>query len=330
MSKAFTHDLSTTYRWTYRYLRWVMVAALVALFASVLIQSVLAGCWLGSVSAYYYTPARTVFVGGLIAFGAALIAYKGRAPEEEVALNFAGYMAIIVAIVPTGESDTCIATGFGQSREQVADAVVNNIWSLLVTTAIVVALVLSLRRHKDKNKVAPDTAAPVDAPREHSHKLAVILSVACVVVLVAELWYFLVRPEQFIERSHGIAALTMVFALVGVMVFNAWRVDHQEKLLGKWNYGIVYWVHAGVLVVLAAVVLALQYFVPNDLLILTLELIVFGVFISYWILQSIELWGRDAEVQSSPSANQPNQTSPEPPPPNEARRSPAEQTEPAR
>jgi hypothetical protein len=207
---------------------------------------------------------------------------------------------------------------------------VNNIWSLLVTTAIVVALVFFLRRHKDKDKVAPNTAAPVDARREKSHKLAVILSVACVVVLVAELWYFLVRPEQFIERSHGIAALTMVFALVGVMVFNAWRVDHQEKLLGKWNYGIVYWVHAGVLVVLAAVVLALQYFVPNDLVILTLELIVFGVFISYWILQSIELWGRDAEIQSSPPANQPSQTAAEPLPPNEVHRSPAEQSEPAR
>lgn len=304
MTKAFTHDLNTTYRWSYRYLRWVMVAALVALFASVVIQSILAGCLLGSVSAYYYTPARTVFVGGLIAFGAALIAYKGRAPEEDVALNFAGYMAIIVAIVPTGESTMCRACGFGQSKEQVAAAVVNNIWSLLVTTAIVVALVFWLRKRKDKDKVPPDPGAPVvDAQLDKSRKLAVILSVVCIVVLVAELWYFLVRPEKFIDRSHGIAALTMVFALVGVMVFNAWRVDH-DKLLGKLNYGAVYWVHAGVLMVLAVVVLVLQYVIPNDLVILILELVVFGVFISYWILQSIELWGRDAEIQSSDSDDQ--------------------------
>ena len=114
MTKAFTDDNRTVYRSTYRYLRWVMVAALVALFLSVLIQSLMAGCWLGSVSAYYYTPARTVFVGALIVFGSALIAYKGRAPEEDVALNFAGYMAIVVAMVPTTEDDLCPASGFGQ------------------------------------------------------------------------------------------------------------------------------------------------------------------------------------------------------------------------
>lgn len=284
MAKAFTYDPNTTYRWSYRYLRWVMVAALVALFASVVFQSFQAGCWLGSVSAYYYTPARTVFVGGLIAFGAALIAYKGSAPEEDVALNFAGYMAIIVAIVPTSESTLCPATGFGQSTEQVANAVVNNVRSLLVTTAIVVVLVLLLRKFNAKVPLDPTGLAD----RKAAHRRAVILSFLCIGVLVAELWYFLVRPELFIDRSHGIAALTMVFALVGVMVFNAWRVDHGEP------YGVVYWVLAGVLAVLAVAVYVLKYIVPNDRVILYLELVVFGMFILYWILQSIELWGRDA------------------------------------
>jgi hypothetical protein len=323
MTKAFTHDLDTTYRWTYRYLRWVMVAALVALFASVLIQSILTGCWLGSVSAYYYTPARTVFVGGLVAFGASLIAYKGRAPEEDVALNFAGYMAILVAIVPTGESAECPATGFGQSQEQVAAAVVNNIWSLLITTALVVALVYILRKRKDRHKVAPDPGAPVDARQEKSHVFAVILSVFCIVLLVAELWYFLANPEQFIERSHGIAAITMVFALIGVMVFNAWKVDHYGKFLDKWNYGTLYWAHAGVLTLLAVSVFALQLVVPDVLVILILELVVFGVFVSYWILQSIELWGRRTEVPSSPTPT-------DLPTLNEAVPSLAEETEPAR
>ena len=296
MPKTFLYDMITTNRLTYRYLRWVMVAALVALFLSVLIQSVKAGCWLGSVSAYYYTPARTVFVGSLIAFGAALIAYKGRAPEEDVALNFSGYLAIVVAMVPTVEDDMCPASGFGQSKEEIGRAVVNNVWSLVVTTAIA-AVVLLWRWRSDRKAVVRN--APVDAERRKSYIRARILSVVCIGVLVGEFCYFLVNPELFIERSHGIAAITMVAGLVGVMLFSAWFVPHNGSVL-RLSFRVWYNALALILAVLVVAVRLAQY----DHLTLILELVVFAVFVAYWILQSIELWGRSTDGKPSGPAGQ--------------------------
>ena len=89
---------------TYRYLRGAMIALLLMLLLSVGYQwwwETDHSCWLGSISAYYYTPARSVFVGSLCALGASLIAYKGHSPEEDVLLNFSGFMAFVVAMVPT-------------------------------------------------------------------------------------------------------------------------------------------------------------------------------------------------------------------------------------
>jgi len=286
MTKAFTDDNRTVYRSTYRYLRWVMVAALVALFLSVLIQSLMAGCWLGSVSAYYYTPARTVFVGALIVFGSALIAYKGRAPEEDVALNFAGYMAIVVAMVPTTEDDLCPASGFGQTKDAVGDAVLNNVWSLIGITAIALSLLLARWWLHDRKSVVSNAAPRITRIRTR------VVAVVCITVLVGELWYFLVNPDFFMERSHGIAAITMVAGLVGVMIFNASIVDHVAAV-----YRVGYWALAALLVLLAGAVLL----VSEPHLILFLELVVFGVFVAYWIVQSIEMWREPEDFVQSPA-----------------------------
>lgn len=87
---------------SYRYLRLAMVGLLLCLAAAVLYQSWRQG-WdaLGSVSAYYYTPAQAIFVGGLIGLGACMIALKGTTPVEDIFLNLGGVFAAIVAIVPT-------------------------------------------------------------------------------------------------------------------------------------------------------------------------------------------------------------------------------------
>ena len=56
-----------------------------------------------SISAYYYTPARGVFVGVVVAIGVALMAYRGYTRGENVLLNAAGVLAIVVALVPTAD-----------------------------------------------------------------------------------------------------------------------------------------------------------------------------------------------------------------------------------
>lgn len=55
-----------------------------------------------SISSYYHTPMRDIFVGSLIAIGAFLWFYQGITEEENFALNCAGILAIVVALSPTG------------------------------------------------------------------------------------------------------------------------------------------------------------------------------------------------------------------------------------
>ena len=87
---------------SYRYLRLAMVGLLLCLAAAVGYQRWGQGDVLGSVSAYYYTPAQAFFVGGLIGLGACMIALKGTTPVEDIFLNLGGMFAAIVALVPTG------------------------------------------------------------------------------------------------------------------------------------------------------------------------------------------------------------------------------------
>jgi Na+-translocating ferredoxin:NAD+ oxidoreductase RnfD subunit len=60
----------------------------------------------GSMSAYYYTSWRDVFVGGLCAIGVALYLYKGFSRAENWALSAAGVLAVCVAVFPTRSGDT--------------------------------------------------------------------------------------------------------------------------------------------------------------------------------------------------------------------------------
>lgn len=56
---------------------------------------------MGSISAYYYTPARSLFVGTLVAIGVALVAYRGYTRVSNLLLNGAGVLAVVVALFPT-------------------------------------------------------------------------------------------------------------------------------------------------------------------------------------------------------------------------------------
>ena len=54
-----------------------------------------------SISAYYHTPLRNIFVGSLCAVGGFLYFYKGVSTRENIALNIAGIFAVLVAMLPT-------------------------------------------------------------------------------------------------------------------------------------------------------------------------------------------------------------------------------------
>lgn len=56
---------------------------------------------LGSISAYYHTPMRDVFVGSLFAIGTSLYLYKGYTTAEDIVLDVAGICAVCIALLPT-------------------------------------------------------------------------------------------------------------------------------------------------------------------------------------------------------------------------------------
>lgn len=54
-----------------------------------------------SISAYYHTPMRNVFVGILFAVGTSLYLYKGYSTVEDFVLDGAGLLAVGIALLPT-------------------------------------------------------------------------------------------------------------------------------------------------------------------------------------------------------------------------------------
>ena len=62
-----------------------------------------------SISAFYYTRARGIFVGAVVAIGVALMAYRGYTRGSNLLLNTAGVLAIVVALVPTTDPATNVA-----------------------------------------------------------------------------------------------------------------------------------------------------------------------------------------------------------------------------
>src|SRR6478672_993493 len=166
---------------TYRYLRGAMIALLLMLLVSVGYQwwwETGGSCWLGSISAYYYTPARTVFVGSLCALGACLIAYKGHSPEEDVLLNFSGFMAFVVAMVPTLPDGRCGPNAYTPTPAEIAMAVRNNIWSLVVVAVLAAVVVVVLRR-TSAGRRAPAAGRPATR--------TMVVTVICAGILLGEL-----------------------------------------------------------------------------------------------------------------------------------------------
>lgn len=266
--------------YTYRYLRGGMVALLVMLVFSVIYQIVMArGCVLGSISAYYFTPARAVFVGALCGLGALLVVHKARSHEEDVLLDFSGVMAIVVALVPTVPDSGCPGSS-SIPAAAVADAVRNNIWALIVVIAgAMIARALIARR-----------AAQPPSPLSTGGRIAAAL---CAAILVAELAFFLAQRDSFIALSHGIAAVTMVAGIIAVMVFNAINQPADER--GR-RFRAVYSAIAAALGISLAAAVALHLWLPGFRhFVLVAELIVIGLFIAFWVTQTIELWRSEPE-----------------------------------
>ncbi len=286
---------------TYRYLRIGLVGAVVLLTASILVEWRDADCWQTSISAYYYTPVRAILVGTLILVGFALIVIKGRNTPIDIALNFAGMFAPVVAVVPTTSVGECHSVdpqladprnADGTLTAQVIANIDNNVWSLLIIGFIGLGAALAVAMIANDGKLG---ATPKRA-RALAIGLAVTLASLIVVLLAFRLW------DDFYERAHGIAAVGMFVFLAFAVLFNALKV----RQLGRMNFFYIY-LAILVLMIAAGLVLYPLDWEYNTLVLEYTEIFLFGVF---WGVQTVELWNETAksereqeevEVEPSPS-----------------------------
>jgi hypothetical protein len=274
---------------TYRYLRGAMVALLLALLLAVVQQWWVGtdhSCWLGSISAYYFTPARSAFVGCLAGLGVVLITYQGHSPQENVLLDFSGFMALLVAAVPTVPDLRCGPSTLDETTPQIAAGIAVSVPTLL-TVAALVLLTLGFIR------VRSSTAAGGPRPTRST----VVVSVVSALVIAVELVLVAVLRDSSVAVAHGVAAVAMVLGAVAVMVTSALRVDDRhggssaERRTAA-AYRRTYLAIALVLaVLLAAIVLAHLFITGFELTVLLAEVAVLLLFGAYWVVQTVELWG---------------------------------------
>lgn len=267
---------------TYRYLRIGMIGAVVLLAASILIEhaKVPTGCWQNSISAYYYTPVRAIFVGALVAVGLALIVIKGRTSLEDICLNFAGMLAPVVAIAPTTDVGKCwsippnpLPVDHGTLASWVVTNVSNNFRALLIAGAVglVVAVVLALV----VNQGIGGTIRSVDR--------GTLISLGVTGGLLALGWILIATWDGFYTEVHGPAAILMFAFLVGAV---------GSKVLELRQAGGGYfkaYATVGASMVLGALVIWLSGIFAEHT-VFALEAFEISMFAGFWIIQTWENW----------------------------------------
>ena len=186
---------------TYRYLRIGMIGAVVLLAVSITIEHLKADSWQTSISAYYYTPVRATFVGGMIPVGFSLIVIKGRGTFEDIFLNSAGMLAPVVAVAPTTDVGDCSSVDPSPlpGRADFVATIDNNFYALLIAGAVGlgVAFIIAVLVNES-----------VRAPFEKVEKGTSLSLLVSAVALLGG-WWLIENWSDFYSKAHGYAAVAM-------------------------------------------------------------------------------------------------------------------------
>ncbi|MFC7615715.1 hypothetical protein ACFQV2_21675 [Actinokineospora soli] len=229
--------------------------------------------FLGSVSAYYYTPAQAVFVAGLCAVGACLVIYRGNNDTENVVLDFTGFMAFVVAFVPTPAQGGCLDANV-VTQEPVAALIRNSITALFIVCGVAVVVAAFSKQVR------------AGAPLTKFAKRAIGVSAAALLVGLG--WFAGARPS-FEGCGHAVAAATLFVGIVAVVVLNAAgyaRMDRADsRMKHNWYLGVALVMVASLITLVAASQFGYQHWF------FTLEAALILEFAVFWLLQSYELRG---------------------------------------
>jgi hypothetical protein len=272
---------------TYRYLRMAMVALIALLAVSLVIEwsRTAPHCLQTSISAYYYTPVRPIFVGTLITIGVCMVVLKGNSEIEDILLNEAGILAPGVALVPTPKPGVCrsVELTTGDAGPNVA----NNMLALFIVGApCLVAAAIFVVRDRMKH---PDRWTPM---------YVIGLGVAGLIFGGGIVWFFVDRTG-FIGHAHYAAAIVMFACIVAVVVLNAehfrrTRREHAVRHSPANRYSVI----AVAMLVVPVVMIGWRAAFGWDHVVLGIEGALIVLFAAFWISQTQELWSEGLRQKS--------------------------------
>jgi hypothetical protein len=269
---------------TYRYLRIGMVGAVILLGTSIAIERSkdAVECWQTSISAYYYTPVRAIFVGALFAVGLALIVIKGKSPVEDACLNVAGMLAPLVAVAPTTDVGKCWSVPPHPLPVEPDDSLAkwvitnidNNVQALLIAgvlgLAIGLLMVIVINR---------SIRAPVEnVERGTRYSLLAAAAILGLAWLLYEVW------DDFNTRAHGFAALLMFLFLIGAVSSKAVEYRDDRRSFYFWAYAVI-----ALAMIVSGLVLWI-FRIGDEHVVFVLEATEIALFAVFWLVQTAENW----------------------------------------
>ena len=266
---------------TYRYVRLAMVLLVLLLGVSVFREALASHVSIeNSISAYYYTPARAVFVAALCAIGTCLIVYRGNTDAEDGFLNASGFLAFVVAFVPTRPEQTCVASSIDKD---VVTAVVNNAGALFVAGAVAFVVDMSIQQLAEPS--APSLSSK-------GSRAALLFSVLAFLGLVAFYWFW---QGAFLCRGHDTAAILLFIGIVIVVGINGWGLAHKQAMRDhdRWQDHVWNRYTLGFILMLASIAVIVIWGPVLDGLphwVFWLEAALITQFATFWITQTSELW----------------------------------------
>lgn len=282
---------------TYAFIRLGVVAVIAVLAVSVAKEYAAADCLQGSISAYYYMPVQSVFVGALVTLGFALIALWGKTPFEDGLMNLAGMLAPVVAFVPTSEARKCGLTDAQgeQVRTQADknavitashDAVFNNMFAYLVVILIVLVVILAIG--------IIGHARAWESVVDHPWAYWIPWAGAMLLWLAGTYMFWRHRGDWFYDHAHewsAIALFTFIVLAIVAIGFDKWFGSSQPGDASSPPWAVTYWLLSGVMAV-GAFVLSLG--VEHDHRVFWVEAWMIGWLAVFWSLQTWDRWGEGA------------------------------------
>lgn len=265
---------------TYRYVRVSIVGVIALLFLALLVQIVGDGGILqASISAYYYTPVRSVLTGSLVAAAFLLVAVRGRPGLEDALLNLGGMLLPVVAFIPTPvhlcpNDSRCVPAEFVPGVEVSMGALL-----LLGIPGLAFALWTLANRSQ------PDRFAPSG------------FAVAVLIWVGFATWFGPTATwgprATLLEYGHYVAAVGVFALIVAVALVNARGTQRDAQVAGRrMPYSRVY---AAVAAAMAAVLIGAGVawaagWLSGGTVVFWVEAALLALFAVFWLAQTAEFW----------------------------------------